>query len=145
MVSQTEATPLLRPTRTPEEIRQRRKRDLALGYRILAALRWGDLGDGHISARDPEKEDCFWLLKYGVSYHRAMVSDLVLVGPKGELVEGDVHFIPAGTEHWLANLSDTEDLVAPGWYIGVGGLDESGFNYMGQVTEEDLKQRTGEI
>jgi quercetin dioxygenase-like cupin family protein len=64
---------------------------------------------------------------------------------RGELVEGDVHFIPAGTEHWLANLSDTEDLIAPGWYIGVGGLDESGFNYMGQVTEEDLKQRTGQI
>ncbi len=64
---------------------------------------------------------------------------------RGELAEGDVHFIPAGTEHWLANLSDTEDLIAPGWYIGVGGLDESGFNYMGQVTEEDLKQRTGEI
>ncbi len=64
---------------------------------------------------------------------------------RGELIEGDVHFIPAGTEHWLANLSDTEDLIAPGWYIGVGGLDESGFNFMGQVTEEDLKQRTGEI
>ncbi|MEE9257835.1 MAG: cupin domain-containing protein [bacterium] len=64
---------------------------------------------------------------------------------RGELVEGDVHYIPAGTEHWLANLSDTEDLAAPGWYIGVGGLDESGFNYMGQVTEEDLKQRTGRL
>ncbi len=64
---------------------------------------------------------------------------------RGELVEGDVHYIPAGTEHWLANLSDTEDLAAPGWYIGVGGLDESGFNYMGQVTEEDLKQRTGSL
>ena len=38
--------------RTPEEMRKRRKRDLALGYRILAAQRWGDLGDGHISARD---------------------------------------------------------------------------------------------
>jgi len=64
---------------------------------------------------------------------------------RGELATGDVHYIPAGCEHWLANLSDSVDLAAPGWYIGVGGLDESGFNYMGQVTEEDLKQRTGEI
>jgi ribulose-5-phosphate 4-epimerase/fuculose-1-phosphate aldolase len=72
-----------------EEVRAERKRQVALGYRILAAQRWGDLGDGHISARDPEREDCFWLLRYGVSYHAATVADLVLVGPDGELVEGE--------------------------------------------------------
>jgi ribulose-5-phosphate 4-epimerase/fuculose-1-phosphate aldolase len=75
--------------RTPEEIRARRKRDVALGYRIFAAQRWGDLGDGHISARDPERTDCFWLLRYGVSYHRARVADLILVGPDGSVVEGE--------------------------------------------------------
>lgn len=77
---------------TPEgvdEIRADRKKQVALGYRILAAQRWGDLGDGHISARDPERTDCFWMLRYGVSYHEAKVSDLVLVGPDGELVEGE--------------------------------------------------------
>jgi ribulose-5-phosphate 4-epimerase/fuculose-1-phosphate aldolase len=89
MASQTEASPIRPPTRTPEEIRERRKRDVALGYRILAAQRWGDLGDGHISARDPERTDCFWLLRYGVSYHEAKVRDLVLVGPEGELVDGE--------------------------------------------------------
>jgi len=71
-----------------EEIRARRKLEVALGYRILAAQRWGDAGDGHISARDPERPDCFWLLRFGVSYHAARVADLVLVGPDGELVEG---------------------------------------------------------
>lgn len=76
-------------TRSPEEIRNERKRQVALGYRILAALHWGDMGDGHISARDPEREDCFWLLRYGVSYHEARVRDLVLVGPDGELAEGE--------------------------------------------------------
>jgi len=76
-------------SRTPEEIRARRKRDLALGYRLLAAQRWGDLGDGHISARDPEREDCFWLLRYGVSFHEARVSDLILIGPGGDVVEGE--------------------------------------------------------
>lgn len=76
-------------TRSADEIRQGRKQALALGYRILAAQRWGDLGDGHISARDPERDDCFWLLRYGVSYHAARVSDLVLVGPDGELAEGE--------------------------------------------------------
>jgi ribulose-5-phosphate 4-epimerase/fuculose-1-phosphate aldolase len=73
---------------TPEQVRARRKRDCALGYRLLAAQRWGDLGDGHISARDPERTDCFWMLRYGVSYHAATVADLVLVGPDGSLQEG---------------------------------------------------------
>jgi ribulose-5-phosphate 4-epimerase/fuculose-1-phosphate aldolase len=73
----------------PEEVRADRKRQVALGYRILAAQRWGDLGDGHISARDPERSDCFWLLRYGVSYHEAKVTDLVLLGPDGTLVEGE--------------------------------------------------------
>jgi len=75
--------------RSADEERALRKREVALGYRILAAQRWGDLGDGHISARDPERTDCFWVLRYGVSYHRARMSDLVLVGPDGELVEGE--------------------------------------------------------
>ena len=76
-------------SRSAAEVRDKRKRQVALGYRILAAQRWGDLGDGHISARDPERTDCFWLLRYGVSYHLARVADLVLVGPDGELVEGE--------------------------------------------------------
>ena len=80
--------------RPPKEIRASRKRAVALGYRLLAAQRWGDLGDGHISARDPERTDCFWMLRWGVSYHRATVADLVLVGPdlvgpEGELAEGE--------------------------------------------------------
>jgi len=82
-------------SQTPEEIRHSRKRQVALGYRLLAAQRWGDLGDGHISARDPERADCFWLLRYGVSYHAATVADLVLVGPDGELVEGEGFTNPA--------------------------------------------------
>jgi ribulose-5-phosphate 4-epimerase/fuculose-1-phosphate aldolase len=74
--------------RSAGEVREQRKREIALGYRILASQRWGDLGDGHISGRDPERTDCFWLLRYGVSYHAARVSDLLLVGPDGKLVEG---------------------------------------------------------
>jgi ribulose-5-phosphate 4-epimerase/fuculose-1-phosphate aldolase len=75
--------------RTAEQERQQRKIEVALGYRLLAANKWGDAGDGHISARDPERRDCFWLLRYGPSYHQAHVRDLVLVGPDGELVEGE--------------------------------------------------------
>jgi len=83
------------PAAEPDAERLRRQRETALGYRVFAAQRWGDLGDGHISARDPERTDCFWLLRLGVSYHRATVADLVLVGPDGTLVEGEGHINPA--------------------------------------------------
>lgn len=79
------------PTMQPsaDEVRAMRKIEVALGYRLLAAQRWGDLGDGHISARDPERHDCFWVLRFGVSYHEATVKDLVLLGPDGSLLEGE--------------------------------------------------------
>ena len=74
---------------TVEELRTHRKRQTALSYRLFGAFGWGSLGDGHITARDPERTDCFWLLKYGVSFRDATVADLVLVGPGGRVVEGE--------------------------------------------------------
>jgi ribulose-5-phosphate 4-epimerase/fuculose-1-phosphate aldolase len=67
--------------------RRTRKRELALAYRLFAVFRWGDLGDGHITARDPDRTDCFWVLRSGLSFHKATVDDLVLVGSTGAVVE----------------------------------------------------------
>lgn len=69
-------------------VRERRKTELVLGYRLFAALRWGDLGDGHITARDPERTDHFWMLAAGVAFRHAAIEDLVLVGPEGDVVDG---------------------------------------------------------
>ena len=67
--------------RAVEAERAHRKRMCAIGYRIFAAQRWGQLGDGHVSARDPERTDHFWLLDWGVPFGEATVDRLVLVGP----------------------------------------------------------------
>ncbi|MCY3564273.1 MAG: class II aldolase/adducin family protein [bacterium] len=72
-----------------DELRRHRKRQTALSYRLFGAFGWGTLGDGHITARDPGRTDCFWLLRYGVSFRQATVDDLVLVGPGGQVVEGE--------------------------------------------------------
>ncbi len=72
-----------------DELRLHRQRQTALSYRLFGAFGWGSLGDGHITARDPERTDCFWLLRYGVAFREARVSDLVLVGPDGTVVEGE--------------------------------------------------------
>jgi ribulose-5-phosphate 4-epimerase/fuculose-1-phosphate aldolase len=78
----------------PAALRAHRKSRLALAYRLFGALHWGEQGDGHISARDPERTDCFWLLRYGVPFGEATVPDLVLVGPDGSVVDGDGEINP---------------------------------------------------
>jgi ribulose-5-phosphate 4-epimerase/fuculose-1-phosphate aldolase len=74
----------------PEALRAHRKRRLALAYRIFGAMGWGSLGDGHVSARDPERPECFWLGRYGVPFRYMTTDDLVLVRPDGS-VEGSGH------------------------------------------------------
>ena len=71
-----------------EELRLLRKWEVAIGYRIFAGHRWGLLGDGHISARDPILTDHFWVLGYGIPFHDATVHDLTLVGPDGRGADG---------------------------------------------------------
>ena len=73
----------------PQLERDRRRRDLALGYNLFAKMRWGDLGEGHITARDPVLTDHFWLLAFGVDFGTATVDDTVLVGPDGSIVNDD--------------------------------------------------------
>jgi len=71
--------------RSLDEERAHRKRACAIGYRIFGAQRWGQLGDGHVSARDPELTDHFWLLDWGVPFGEATIDRLVLVGPDGRV------------------------------------------------------------
>jgi ribulose-5-phosphate 4-epimerase/fuculose-1-phosphate aldolase len=86
---------------TTAQLRARRKTRLALAYRIFGAQRWGSLGDGHISSRDPELLDHFWLARYGAPFHSVTVDDLVLVGPNGTVVEGTGTINPAAFHiHW---------------------------------------------
>lgn len=75
--------------RSLEAERAHRKRMTALGYRLFAAFRWGQSGDGHISARDPELTDHFWLLDWGVPFQQATVDRLVLVAPDGKVLDAD--------------------------------------------------------
>ena len=70
------------------ELQAIRKWECAVGYRVFAALRWGQIGDGHISARDPLRPDHFWVLGYGIPFRAATVDNLVLVAPDGTVVDG---------------------------------------------------------
>ena len=89
----------LNSTPTPasdlEAERLTRKREAALGYRIMASWGWGADGSGHITARDPEHTDCFWLLAYGIPFDQATVNNLVLVNEQGEVIQGNGEINPA--------------------------------------------------
>ena len=83
-----------------EELRLLRKWEVAIGYRIFAGLRWGLLGDGHISARDPILTDHFWVLGYGIPFRDATVDNLTLVGPDGRGVDGAAINTAGYCIHW---------------------------------------------
>jgi ribulose-5-phosphate 4-epimerase/fuculose-1-phosphate aldolase len=70
-----------------DDIRLYRRRETAIAYRIFGAYGWGSTGDGHVSARDPELLDHFWLSRYGVPFNQVTLNDIVLVGPNGKVVD----------------------------------------------------------
>ncbi|CUU59679.1 Ribulose-5-phosphate 4-epimerase/Fuculose-1-phosphate aldolase [Parafrankia irregularis] len=83
------------PVRTVEEERLHRKRKLAAAYRLFAKLGVAEGLSGHISARDPELTDHFWVNRFGLDFSRIKVSNLLLVNCNGEIVEGTPPLNPA--------------------------------------------------
>ena len=76
------------PPRTLEEERLYRQQRLAGAYRIFANEGFGQGLAGHITARDPEYQDYFWVNPWGMHFSLIKVSDLLLVNAKGEIMIG---------------------------------------------------------
>ncbi|WP_283137155.1 class II aldolase/adducin family protein [Rhizohabitans arisaemae] len=77
------------PVRSVEEERLHRKQRLAAGFRIFAKFGFNEGVAGHITARDPEHPELFWVNPFAMHFGRIKVSDLVLVDGQGKVVEGD--------------------------------------------------------
>ncbi len=69
--------------------RLHRKQRLAAGLRTLGRLRLAEGVAGHVTVRDPELTDHFWVNPFGLNFKLIRVSDLILVSHTGEVVEGD--------------------------------------------------------
>lgn len=69
--------------------RRHRKERLAVGFRVLAELGLTTGIAGHITARDPERPDHFWVNPLSMPFSKIRVSDLVRVDQDGNVVEGD--------------------------------------------------------
>ena len=72
-----------------EDERRHRKQRLAAAFRIFCRYGFDEGVAGHITARDPEHTDCFWVNPFGMDFGRIRVRDLVLVDPDGEVIEGN--------------------------------------------------------
>lgn len=72
-----------------EDERLHRKQRLAAALRLFAHYGFDEGVAGHITARDPELPDHFWVNPFGMYFGHICVSDLLLVNHKGEVVEGD--------------------------------------------------------
>lgn len=71
-----------------EEIRQDRKNRLAAALRLFGKFGFDEGVAGHITVRDPQHTDHFWVNPMGRSFKQMRVSDLLLVSHSGEVVEG---------------------------------------------------------
>src|SRR5690606_28731469 len=74
---------------TVEEERRHRKERLAAGFRLFGRFGFDEGVAGHITARDPEHLDCFWVNPFGMNFSHIRVSDLILLNHEGQVVEGD--------------------------------------------------------
>src|SRR6478735_2204932 len=73
---------------TVEEERLQRKQKLAGALRIFGRVGFGEGVAGHITVRDPEFPDCFWVNPFAVSFRHIRVSDLILVDHEGNVIYG---------------------------------------------------------
>jgi ribulose-5-phosphate 4-epimerase/fuculose-1-phosphate aldolase len=85
----SDRTPHAFPTfENPEDERRHRKQRLAAAFRLFGRFGFDEGVAGHITARDPELLDHFWVNPLGMSFKHVRVKDLILVNDHGEVVDG---------------------------------------------------------
>ncbi len=68
--------------------RRHRKEYLAAAFRLFGRFGFSEGVAGHITARDPEHTECFWVYPFGMAFGQISASDLLLVDHSGNVVEG---------------------------------------------------------
>ncbi|MCX5009698.1 class II aldolase/adducin family protein [Streptomyces sp. NBC_00555] len=72
----------------PDQEREHRKQRLAGACRIFGRFGFSEGVAGHITARDPEYPNMFWVNPFGMSFRHIRVSDLILVDDDGQVRHG---------------------------------------------------------
>ena len=74
-----------------EEERAHRKAKLAGALRIMGKFGFGEGVAGHVTVRDPEFPELFWVNPFGQSFRTMRSSDLILLNHQGDVVYGTSH------------------------------------------------------
>jgi ribulose-5-phosphate 4-epimerase/fuculose-1-phosphate aldolase len=72
-----------------EQERLERKQKLAAAYRLFSRFGFDEGVAGHITARDPELTDHFWVNPWGMHFGHIKASDLILVNEDGDVIDSD--------------------------------------------------------
>ncbi|MDQ1481676.1 MAG: hypothetical protein QOI44_2537, partial [Actinomycetota bacterium] len=72
-----------------EAERLHRKQRLAASFRLFGKFGFDEGIAGHITVRDPEHADRFWVNPFGMNFKHIRVSDLICVDHTGTVVEGN--------------------------------------------------------
>lgn len=73
---------------TAAEERHHRKQRLAATFRLFSKFGFDEGVAGHVTARDPEFPDTFWVNPFGVHFSQVTVSNLIRCDHEGNVVEG---------------------------------------------------------
>jgi ribulose-5-phosphate 4-epimerase/fuculose-1-phosphate aldolase len=65
------------------------KQRMAAAFRLFDRFGFNEGVAGHLTARDPEFPDTYWVNPFGLSFGLIRASDLIRVDHSGEVVEGD--------------------------------------------------------
>jgi quercetin dioxygenase-like cupin family protein len=100
------------------------------------------------------KEICWWRTVFppGAAherhYHPNAAEVLYIIRGRGaagtgedehEVTPGTVQYIPPGAIHWLRNLDENEEMEIVGCYSPVGSLEEAGYVFVSDITDEYRK------
>lgn len=71
------------------EERRHRQQRLAAAFRLFARFGFDHGIAGHITVRDPEHLDCFWVNPLAMHFSVIRASDLIMVNHQGKILEGN--------------------------------------------------------
>ena len=128
--------PLPQAFETVEEERAHRKAKLAAAFRMFSRAGLDEGVAGHITVRDPEFPDTYWVNPFGMHFSMVKSSDLVRVDHAGEVVEGDRAVNGAAVAIHCAVHSARPDVVAAAHAHGPYGKTLSSLD----MTVEPLTQ-----
>ncbi|MFI6507073.1 class II aldolase/adducin family protein [Streptosporangium sp. NPDC050855] len=76
---------------TADQERRHRQERLVAALRLFGRFGFEEGVAGHITVRDPEHTDHFWVNPFGMSFKHITIADLILVNHEGQVVEGRHH------------------------------------------------------